>query len=139
MSSYGQHATSFSFQQDSALVAQFASHDHPEGTLAPSDTPEEAAAWNDTTHYESRPKKPTIGKSMHKPEAICANERSPLLPKLSIPRISETCEGGGSLDQDLGYKRAFLSEIKTLAKNTLPVVGCVFHFLAGRHPSLIDP
>ena len=135
MSSYGQHATSFSLQQDSALVAQFASHDHPERAPAPSDTTEEAAAWNDTTHYESRPKKPTIGKPMHKPGAISTNERSPLLPKL----ISETCEDGGSLDQDLGYKRAFLSEIKTLAKNTLPVVGCVFHFLAGRHPSLIDP
>jgi hypothetical protein len=139
MSSYGQHATSFSFQQDSALVAQFASHDHPERALAPSDTPEEAAAWNDTTHYESRPKKPTIGKSMHKPEAISTNERSPLLPKLSIPRISETCEGSSSSDHDLGYKRTLLNEVKILARYTLPVFGCVSHFLVGRNQSLIYP
>ena len=135
MSSYGQHATSFSFQQDSALVAQFASHDHPERALAPSDTPEEVAAWNDIAHHESRPKKPTIGRPMYKPEAISTNERSPLLPRLPVPKISE---GGGS-DHDFDYKRTFLSEVKTLARYTLPVFGCVSHFLVGRNQSLIDP
>lgn len=127
MSSYGQHAPSSSFQQDSALVAQFASHDYYlEGdprSFTPSDTPEEVIAWNDS---ESRPQRLTIGRPTHKLEAPAStNERSPLLSKPSIPRITTTYKGGdGGSDHDFDYRRTFSDEVKTLARYTLPVFGC---------------
>jgi len=128
MSSYGQHAPSSSFQQDSALVAQFASRDHYlEGdprSFTPSDIPDEVVAWNDS---ESRPKRLTIGRPTHKLEAPAStNERSPLLSKPSIPRITTTYKGGDSgSDHDFfDYKCAFSDEVKTLARYTLPVFGC---------------
>jgi hypothetical protein len=145
MSSYGQHAPSSSFQQDSALVAQFASYDHPERdprSSASSDIPEAAAAWNDSIPHERRPKRLTIGGSVYKPEAHAStNERSPLLRKPSVSRIREAYEGGdGRSDHDLDYRRTFFDEVKTLAKYTLPVFGCAFLFfpeVTGLIPSLI--
>ena len=134
MSSYGQHAPSSSFQQDSALVAQFASRDYAERDprpLAPSDIPEEVAAWNDTALHESRPSRLAIGQPVHKPEPyISANERSPLLQKPSVPRINETHESShdGS-GHDFDYRKIFFDEVKTLARYTLPVFGCVSLFL----------
>jgi len=128
MDSYGQHAPSSSLQQDSALVAQFDLHDHAgrdRRSLAPSDTHEEADAWNDTIPDESRLEKPAIGWSVHKPESHAStNERAPLLPRPSISRINGTCKGGddGS-DHDFDYRRAFFDEVKTLARYTLPVFG----------------
>jgi len=137
MSSYGQHAPSSSLQQDSALVAQFASHDHTERDhcpLSPSDIHEEAAAWNDSIPHKSRPMKPTIGRPMDKPEIhISTNERAPLLSKPSISRIDETHKGGDDGPaHDLDYKCAFFDEVKTLAGYTLPVFGCASHFLFRR-------
>ena len=133
MSSYGQHAPSSSFQQDSALVAQFASQDHPAGRdphpFAPSDIPGDVV-WNDPVPYESRPKRLTIGNPVHKPEAhTSANERSPLLHRPSVSRISEAYEGGDGSDHDFDYRRTFFDEVKTLARYTLPVFGCVSLFL----------
>ena len=134
MSSYGQHAPSSSFQQDSALVAQFVSHDLPERdprALAPSDIPEEVAFWNDSIPHEPRPKRLTIGPPIHKPEAhTSTNESSPLLRKPSISRITETYEGGdGGSDHNFDYRRTFFEEVKTLARYTLPVFGCASLFL----------
>ena len=131
MSSYGQHAPSSSFQQDSALVAQFASYDYAERDnrpLPPSDIPEEAAAWNDTTYYESRPKRPTIARPAYKPDArISTNEHSPLLPKSSVSQINEPHQGGDhGPGHDLDYRHLFFDEVKTLARYTLPVFGCVY-------------
>lgn len=131
MSSYGQHAPSSSFQQDSALVAQFASYDHPGAnprSFAPSNIPEEAAAWNDSIPHESRPKRLTIGRPVHKPEFHAStNERSPLLRKPSVSRINETYEEGivDRSGHDFDYKQTFFDEVKTLARYTLPVFGCV--------------
>ena len=133
MSSYGQHAPSSSFQQDSALVAQFASQDRD----APSDISEETAAWNDTIPYESRPKRPSIGLPVYKPESFTStNERAPLLPKPSVPRITEAYEGSvDSSDQDFHYRHTFFDEVKTLARYTLPVFGCVSYFtFSGDNP-----
>ena len=130
MSSYGQHAPSSSFQQDSALVAQFASHDHPESDphpFAPSDIP---AVWNDSVPRESRPKRLTIGRPIHKQEAHTpTNECSPLLHKPPISPISETSEGDDGSDRGFDYRRTFLDEVKTLARYTLPVFGCASLFL----------
>ena len=131
MSSYGQHPPSSSFQQDSALVAQFASHDsHPERDphpFAPSDIP---GVWNDSAPRESRPKRPTIENPIHKPEVhTSANECSPLLHKPSISRINETYEGGDGSDRSFDYRQTFLDEVKTLARYTLPVFGCASLFL----------
>ena len=133
MSSYGQRAPSSSFQQGSALVAQFASYDNAERDYhnsTPSDIPEEAAAWNDTTYYESRPKKPTMGRPMYKPEIhVSTNERSLLLPKSTVSPINETYEGGDDgPGHGLDYRRIFFDEVKTLARYTLPVFGCVSRF-----------
>ena len=129
MSSYGQRAPSSSFQQDSALVAQFASQlDHRPST---STAPEEVAAWNDAIPYEPRPKKPTMGQLSDKPDThISTNERSPLLPKLSpVSPINETYEGSDScLSHDFDYKRTFFDEVKTLSRYTLPVFGYVSRF-----------
>ena len=130
MSSYGQPAPWSSLQQDSALVAQFASYDYAERdhrSLPPS---EEVAAWNDTLiPQKSRPMKPTIGRPMDKPEIrTSVNERAPLLPKPSISRIDETHKGGHD-GPDLDYRRAFFDEVKTLARYTLPVFGCASDFL----------
>jgi len=132
MSSYGQHAPSSSFQQDSALVAQFASQDHPERDphpSAPSDIPRNVI-WSDSVPYESRPKILTIGHPVHKPEAhTSTNERSPLLHKPSVSRISEAYEGGDGSNHDFDYRRTFFDEVRTLARYTLPVFGCVSLFL----------
>ena len=133
MSSYGQRAPSSSFQQDSALVAQFASQDQVERdhcSLPPPDVAEEFAAWNDTIPCESRPNKPTLGRPMHKEDAFTfANERAPLLSKPSISRINEVYEDSDDhSNHDLDYRRAFFEEVKTLARYTLPVFGCVSHF-----------
>lgn len=139
MSSYGQRAPSSSFQQDSALVAQFASHEHAERDNripVSSAVPEELAAWNDTTYYQPRPKKLTIGRPVDKPETRpSTNERSPLLPNpCSVSPINETYEGHDRHVHDSDYKRIFLDEVKTLARYTLPVFGCVshLHFTHGR-------
>ena len=129
MSSYGQHATSSSFQQDSALVAQFASQDQADRdrrSIAPYDLPDEVAAWNDSLPYnQSRPKRPTLGRPVHKEDLT--NERAPLLPRPSVSRINETYEGGccdgHDSDHDFDYRRTFFHEVKTLAKYTLPVFG----------------
>ena len=133
MSSYGQHAPSSSFQQDSALVAQFASCERDNRSIAPSDIPEVVDAWNDTIPNESRPKKPTIGRPMHKPEIYTStDERAPLIYKPSISRINETYEGGDNgLGHGSDYRRAIFDEVKILARYTLPVFGCVSHFLFG--------
>ena len=133
MSSYGQHAPSSSFQQDSALVAQFASYERDHRSIAPSDISEEFAAWNDTIPYESRPNKPTIGRPMQKPETYTStNERAPLIPKPPISRINETYEGGNDgSGHGSDYRRMFFDEVKTLARYTLPVFGCAPHFLFG--------
>ena len=136
MSSYGQHAPSSSFQQDSALVAKFASHDQLERDprpFTPSDIPEEVTAWNDSFLHESRPKRLTIGPPVHKPEAYAsANERVPLLHKPSVSRINETCEGGDHRsDHDFDYSRTFFDEVKTLSRYTLPVFGCASLFRFG--------
>lgn len=139
MSSYGQRAPSSSFQQDSALVAQFASHEHAERdnrTPASSAVPEELAAWNDTTYYQPRPKKLTMGRPMDKPEARpSTNERSPLLPNpCPVSPINETYEGHDRPGHGSDYKRIFFDEVKTLSRYTLPVFGYVshLHFTLGR-------
>jgi len=137
MSSYGQRAPSSSFQQDSALVAQFASHEHAErDNHIPA--PEEFAAWNDTT-YQPRPKKLTMGRRTDKPEArISANERSPLLPKpCSVSQINETYEGQDGRGHDSDYRHTFFDEVKTLARYTLPVFGCVSRLRFTHGPLLI--
>jgi len=65
-----------------------------------------------------------------KPETcVSTNECSPLLPKpCPVSPINGTYEDhrgpGGASD----YKRIFFDEVKTLARYTLPVFGCVFHF-----------
>jgi hypothetical protein len=128
MSSYGQHAPSSSFQQDSALVAQYASHVYSERDPRPyphSDVPEEIAAWNDSTLHESRPKRLTIGLPVRRPDSPgLSHERSPLLRKPSVSRINESYESvDGRSSHDFDYKRTFLDEINTLAKYTLPVFG----------------
>ena len=135
MCSYGQHAPSSSFQQDSALVAQFASQDHFERdhhALASSDIPEEFTAWNDTICYESRPKNPTLGRPMHKEDIInYTNERAPLLPKPSVSGINEAYEDSDDdSNHDRDYRRIFFNEVKTLARYTLPVFGFAPHFFS---------
>ena len=133
MSSYGQHAPSTSFKQDSALVAQFASQDQAERDFrsrAPFNDPEEVAVWNDTTPYESRPRKPTIGRPvLNENKLASTNERTPLVSKPSISRIHEAYEGSdGDSHHDFDYRRMFLDELKTLARYTLPVFGCASRF-----------
>lgn len=140
MSSYGQHAPSSSFQQDSALVAQYASQVYSEReprSYSHSDVPEEIAAWNDTTLYESRPKRLTIGLPVHKPEPPNAtDERAPLLRKPSVSRINESYEGvDDPLSHDFDYKRVVIDEVKTLARYTLPVFGYPSPLLFGYHRS----
>ena len=130
MSSYGQRASPSSFQQDSTLVAQFTSHDHPERDphpFAPSDIP---GVWNDSVPCESRSKGLTIGRPIHQPEAYTStNECSPLLHNPPISPIGETYGGGDGSGRGFDYRRTFLDEVKTLARYTLPVFGCVSLFL----------
>ena len=128
MASYGQHAPSSSFQQDSALVARFASQDQAERdrrALAPSDLPEEFFAWNDTPSDGLRPNKPTLGRPMYQEDILSlTNERAPLLRKPSVSRINETYESSDDhSDHDHDYRRAFFDEVKTLARYTLPIFG----------------
>ena len=105
------------------MVAQFASYDHSERD-PPSDTIE-VTAWDDTITYESRPKKPTIGGPVVKQESHNpSTERSPLLSKTSVARISEAYEGSDDgYGHDVGYRRILFDEVKTLARYTLPVFG----------------
>lgn len=140
MSSYGQHAPSSSFQQDSALVAQYASQVYSERdprSCSHSDVPEEIAAWNDTTLYESRPKRLTIGLPVHKTEPPNSpDERSPLLRKPSVSRIDESHESvDDRLSHDFDYKRLVFDEVKTLARYTLPVFGYPSPLSFGYHRS----
>ena len=117
MCSYGQHAPSSSFQQDSALVAQFVSQR--------SDVSEEYTTWNDALSYESRPKKLTLGQLVYKEDvSAVTNERAPLLPKPSVTRITEAYEGSDDhSNHDRDYRHIFLDEVKTLSRYTLPVFG----------------
>ena len=128
MSSYGQHAPSSSFQQDPALVARFASQvpvEREHCSLPATDVAEEFTVWNNTIPHESRPKKPTLGRPVHKEDtSTFANERTPLLSKPSISRINEAYEDcGGRSNHDLDYRRAFFEEVMTLARYTLPAFG----------------
>jgi len=71
-----------------------------------------------------------MGRPDEKPETrISTNECSPLLPKpYSVSPINETYEGLKGLGRDSDYGPAFFGEVKTLARYTLPVFGCVSHF-----------
>jgi hypothetical protein len=128
MSSYGQHAPSTSFQQDSALVARFASGDLTERDTrshAPFNDPEEVSAWNDTIPYESRPRRPTLGRPAYTENKITStNERTPLVSKSSVSRIHEAYEGiDEDSHHDFDYRRIFFEELKSLSRYTLPVFG----------------
>ena len=140
MSSYGQHVTS-SFQQDSALVAQFSSYDHADPrnprSINPSDITEETSAWNDTIPHEPRPRRLTIGRPMYKSEPnSSANELSPLLLKPIVTRINKADDGAG---HPFDYRTVFFNEVKTLAFYALPVFGCahLFSFLEMSSPTPI--
>jgi len=70
---------------------------------------------------------------MDKPETcISIDERSPLFPKPCS--VSSIDEGHDRPGHDSDYIRTFSNEVKTLARCTLPVFGCVshFHFVLGR-------